>query len=521
MTTLKVGQALATGGVADLGWNTYQVSTVAAGSNTLTLPTAVGQDGAELNVTRVDATNGSYTLATTGGQTINGVSSVAIQPLSSTTVFAMGNNWWVRNTNKAITAGGFVYVDAMFGNDSTGLRNREDQPFLTVSAGLAAASSGDTVLLSSGTFTVSTLTIPSGVALVGTGTLRTILSATFTNQTAAVVTMGTSSDLARLTINATATLTGANITGVLFPGTTGLTARMALVNLTIDVSGQSTANTITVTGVDVTSTGTTSLRNWVNAISCNVTVLGTGDGAKRALKLESGAGNFSVEDGQYLAVQVGAATASGSYGGLECASASGVLTLRGCACQGSLLGAPGPGTTAFDISQTLGSIEVDAGVAFLGTNATSSINAANSLNFTTSSGSAGWQSVISVLSTVQNAASTRYPSWGGTFVAIVANVTESVVQIRFSRPTVVRNLVVLYGSLPASGTTITISVSKNANVVAQPLAVTITNLSPAAPGPVSDLVRSVAFSTTDLIAVAVTNSSNNTGFANFRISLDC
>jgi hypothetical protein len=48
-----------------------------------------------------------------------------------------------------------VYVDPLFGNDTTGTRNREDLPFLTVPAALAAALSGDVVYLRKGVYNVT------------------------------------------------------------------------------------------------------------------------------------------------------------------------------------------------------------------------------------------------------------------------------------------------------------------------------------------------------------------------------
>jgi hypothetical protein len=47
-----------------------------------------------------------------------------------------------------------VYVDATYGNNSTGLRNRLDRPFLTWQAAVAASEDGDVIVFNAGTYTI-------------------------------------------------------------------------------------------------------------------------------------------------------------------------------------------------------------------------------------------------------------------------------------------------------------------------------------------------------------------------------
>ena len=69
----------------------------------------------------------------------------------------------------SIPVGSTIFVDAVNGNDGTGTSDRQDLPFLTVGAALAAASSGDLVEVGPGTYTEQGLTVPSGVLLRGSG----------------------------------------------------------------------------------------------------------------------------------------------------------------------------------------------------------------------------------------------------------------------------------------------------------------------------------------------------------------
>jgi hypothetical protein len=522
MTTLKTSECLNTNLTANLGFDAYRCTTVASGTNTLTLPSAVGQEGTEVSCSRSDVTNGTFSVIPFGSETINGLSTLDLLGKSSTTLVSQSNNWSIRNQNNPLVAGNLTYVDSKWGSDATGLIGREDLPFATLGAALtaSASASGSCIIVRAGVYPLTTgLTLPAGVSVQGVSVTDTVFTMLSVTASVTMFTMGLNSSLSNMTMQMSSTTNAVNLVAIAFPTTTAASARISFLNVSIDLSGGIAGNTLIGTGIYVTSTFTSTNRSWLNAVNCNINVLGAGGGAKRALLLDTGAGNFSVEDGQFVAIQVVAATGAGTYGGVECNSSTGVITLRGCQCQGSLIGAPGA-ATAFDISQTLGSIEISSNVTFLGTNATTALNSANSLPFTTVCGSSSSLINTMVFAAIHGAVAARYPGIGTLTIATVANATESLAQIRFSRPTVVRNLVVRYGTLPTAGSTITIAISKNANIVTRPLSVVITNASPAAPGPVSDLARSVAFSTTDLLAISVANNSALTGFANYRITFE-
>lgn len=103
-----------------------------------------------------------------------------------------------------------IWVDSVNGNDGTGTRGREDLPFLTISAAVAAAgiTSGDIIVMGPGTFSTTTFQLPTGVHLIGQG--RGVTKITSTSGAAgghAIVAPGTGSVIARLTIDGT---TGSN-----------------------------------------------------------------------------------------------------------------------------------------------------------------------------------------------------------------------------------------------------------------------------------------------------------------------
>jgi len=69
----------------------------------------------------------------------------------------------------SVSVGNAVYVDAVNGNDGTGVADRFDKPFLTVAAAIAASSAGDSIQVRPGTYAESGLTIPTDVTLVSVG----------------------------------------------------------------------------------------------------------------------------------------------------------------------------------------------------------------------------------------------------------------------------------------------------------------------------------------------------------------
>lgn len=68
-----------------------------------------------------------------------------------------------------INTGNTLWVDQIFGNDGTALVDRQDLPYLTVGAALAAVSAGDVIMIRPGQYAEEGLTLPQGVSIEGQG----------------------------------------------------------------------------------------------------------------------------------------------------------------------------------------------------------------------------------------------------------------------------------------------------------------------------------------------------------------
>ena len=239
-------------------------------------------------------------------------------------------------------AGKMLFVDSVYGNDSTGARERPDKPFLTVAAALSAAQSGDQVFIRPGTYSLAAgITIPSGVSIRGSDAKNVLLQMLAVTAATTLVTMGESSRLEDVSLK----LTSAGhytLTGLLWPGTTSATAKWRTSTLTMDNSGAG-AGTSNVTGVLVQSTGAPASEVF-SARACSVTVLSAGDGNKRALLMNTSAGIFRARD---VVLRCSGGT---SAIGAEINIAGGLLDFRTGATDGS---------TA-DISQTAGTLSIES-----------------------------------------------------------------------------------------------------------------------------------------------------------------
>jgi hypothetical protein len=103
--------------------------------------------------------------------------------------------------NSSVFTGKTIWVDSVNGNDGTGLRGRQDLPFLTILAAIGAAgiTAGDTIMVRPGSYTeTGTITIPQGVSLEGQGgyEVTTITG----NGTNTVITLSQDSALSDFTI---------------------------------------------------------------------------------------------------------------------------------------------------------------------------------------------------------------------------------------------------------------------------------------------------------------------------------
>jgi uncharacterized protein with von Willebrand factor type A (vWA) domain len=130
------------------------------------------------NITFQDASEG---VVFNGGSSVYAISdsvnlTSSTTAASSTAVKAAYDAAVAAQTNGPLTSDTVLYVNCTDGNDLTAARGT-DKPYATITAALAAASEGDTILLSPGTFTES-FTISKGVNISGTYTDQATFSGT-------------------------------------------------------------------------------------------------------------------------------------------------------------------------------------------------------------------------------------------------------------------------------------------------------------------------------------------------------
>lgn len=374
----------------------------------------------------------------------------------------------ITNPSPLITTGRVVWLDDVYGDDSTGLREHRDKPFKTITAALAAALSGDTVLVFPGSYSApSGVTIPSGVAVRGVSLLGFTIQALLVTADTTLVTMGENTRLEDVAIK----LTSAEhhtLKGVAFPGTTSATAKLRTATVTVDNSGAGAGNS-EVYGIHSYGTGTPSQA--VSAIrATTVRVLSTGGGKKRCVLVDTAAHNFYMRD-----VNAEATGGTDSIGG-EVNFAGALFGWSSDFCSGD---------TA-DVSQTAGTLQLTA-VDLAHSNANGKNFTANAVSVTTVWGDPGGLP----------ANETRYLYPG------IAAVSAAEQKKPFSRKAVGKRLTVRATTAPGVGKTTTVTVRKNGVDTLLTVALTGTNTS------VSDTANSVSFAAGDDISMKVVTDVAN------------
>ena len=103
MTTLSVGTCIDQNLTVDLNYNLYTCSAITTNSS-LTLPTAIGQDGSQIGFVRTnDPGTFTFLLNAFTGENINGQSSISIADETSLTIFAQGGGWYIQQSFVALT----------------------------------------------------------------------------------------------------------------------------------------------------------------------------------------------------------------------------------------------------------------------------------------------------------------------------------------------------------------------------------------------------------------------------------
>lgn len=261
--------------------------------------------------------------------------------------------------------GNVLVVDSVYGDDVIANASAPyfTQPFKTVDAAISKATSGTTVWIYPGTYTLSSgITIPNGSSIRGLSLQTCVLQMNVTSSTT-MVTMGANCRVEDLTINLTCTgsTAGVVLKGVVFPDVAGQatsqTSKLRTCVVSVRNSAMATGLTSTVIGVECTGTGvlTPSVFSFNSIKGSTINVYSNGAGNKRGI-LVSGTNQVSTRDTNIFVDKPTDTASTGSYVGVETNDgANGSIQLRSTTV-GVVVPGAGELYTASDILQTTPSI---------------------------------------------------------------------------------------------------------------------------------------------------------------------
>ena len=246
-------------------------------------------------------------------------------------------------------AGKQLFVDSVYGNDSTGTRERKNLPYASLTRAILDAQSGDVVHVSPGYYDQPPFVAPADVSIVGMIKRRVFLYHTASSDTT-YVTMTTGSTLRELTLQLVSS-GHYSLTGVLFDDSTATRSYLRAVSLVVDNSTASTSGSSKVVGVAIQSSGSQVVDNVI--FESTVTVRSAGSGSKRGILVDTLPCNINLQHVDILLESSGSVNAIG----LEVNVVSG--TVRHLSGLVSVMAGTSPTTNA-NISQTSGSLIVGA-----------------------------------------------------------------------------------------------------------------------------------------------------------------
>jgi hypothetical protein len=193
-----------------------------------------------------------------------------------------------------VRMGGMLFVDTIYGDDATGLRNYLNRPFATLPAALSAAISGDEVLLEPGTHTLlSPLALPNNINIRGVNLKSCKIQMTGVVANTEMITMGESVRLEDVTIELMSN-NHVDLVGVKWGGTTSLTSKLRTAVVNVDNTGAG-VGTSKVVGMLVQSTGIAGAE--VRAVrAVTVTAKSVSSGVKRGVLMDTSVGVFNMSE---------------------------------------------------------------------------------------------------------------------------------------------------------------------------------------------------------------------------------
>ena len=250
--------------------------------------------------------------------------------------------------------GNVLRVDAVNGNDSTAAIG--GSPYLTVQAAITAigAGTGYTIWILPGTYNLTAgITIPNGNSLRGLSLQTTTIQMLGVTANTTLLTMGENTRVEDLTLKLTSS-GHYTLKGIVFGGTTSVTAKLRTCLLTVDNSAASSNGSSVVTGVEASGSGSLGVDTFsFNSLKgSTINVYSNGGGAKRGV-LVSGNNIISTRDINIYVRQPTSTSSTGSYVGVETADTSntGSIQLRTTTI-GTVTPVAGNTYTASDILQT-------------------------------------------------------------------------------------------------------------------------------------------------------------------------
>lgn len=243
--------------------------------------------------------------------------------------------------NVAIASTGkMLHVDSVYGSDVSGALAPYSYPFLTVSAAIGSANSGETVFVRPGTYAEQIFMKPN-IALRGANTQTSIIQLANVTTDTRLLTMSDNCRVEDLTFTVSSA-SNISLTGVYYPSGTSLTTKLrtSVVNVT------STASGATVYGLHSPGTTLTTYNpaDTIRATTINVVV--SGGGVKRGL-LVDGDNRFTIRD-----VNINVSGNSLDIVGVETTNSGAYASLK----HSTVRGGTGTVSTNYDVNRTAGTI---------------------------------------------------------------------------------------------------------------------------------------------------------------------
>jgi len=231
--------------------------------------------------------------------------------------------------------GNTLTVDAVYGNDTNAALNPNSVPFLTIGAALAAALSGNNVIVNAGTYN-EVITIPAGVCLTGASTQAVTIQKLGVTANTTLITLNNNSRMENVTCNLSSS-GNYNLVGVEYVSGASITAkiRTSVINVT-----STTINSPSIIGALSSGTSSTAYSATDAIARTTINVISSSTGLSRGVYV-NGANRFTIRETNIYARGTGS-----NIIGFECNDASCVTAIRTSTIDGLL----------YDVNRALGTM---------------------------------------------------------------------------------------------------------------------------------------------------------------------